>query len=220
MKKGAVILFLSLLTFSCSGKPPAVLEVYHTILVEEDLKASLRYETLILYAHVEDPDGIEDLESIYCIADDPEFYVQLDASSWRKIERDGETWLGSGSIVMPDRSDLPRADYRLIVIDSNGERSEGEFSITAEHLPKGELNFPFLRIGEGFVEVAGGEKRYVLSAYGVERELLFSAVVSPGRSGIADLASGAEAAEKIRSFYIQSTEEKAGYGLRSGPYEF
>lgn len=216
---GWMILFI-LVFSSCSGEPPAVLEVYHEILIEEDRFASLRYETLSLFVHVDDPDGIEDIESVYCIADDHEVYVGLDSSSWRKVEREGEIWLGNGSIVMPDRSDFPRADYRILVIDANGERAEGSFSITNERIPKEELVFPHVQIDGSHITVTGGYTRNILSGYGADGSLLGTAVVGEGSMSVEEVFPVAEVRERIRSFCIQAEAEKKGYSLRSGPYNF
>ena len=81
-------------------------QISHEIIIEENTNENIRYESLSIFAHVDDPDGIEDIEWIYCIADEPEIYFALDPSKWKKVETEGNM-ARSSNIVMPDRSDFP-----------------------------------------------------------------------------------------------------------------
>ncbi len=88
---------------------------------------SARY--LSLFIDVSDKDGPKDIDSLYIIQDKLELFWKYNDTSWSEKTVGKERWIGSNKIQMPDNTDLPSGTYRIVVIDSGGDRDTREIFI-------------------------------------------------------------------------------------------
>jgi len=108
----------------------------------------------------EDDDGIENLADLFLYHDREQLRWHISSSEWVRYERDGRTWIGTRSIAMGGAGEtLPRGQYRAVLVNLGGERSERSFVFDAPETPR----FPFPAL-----QISGGNFT-VTSAYPVNR---------------------------------------------------
>ncbi|MDR1956533.1 MAG: hypothetical protein LBQ30_06740 [Treponema sp.] len=90
----------------------------------------------------EDDDGIENLEELYLYHDLEGLRWRLSAEDWITFEEADKTWIGSRAIAMVGVDPLPRGQYRAVLVNKGGERTERTFSFDAPVDPR----YPFPRI--------------------------------------------------------------------------
>jgi hypothetical protein len=107
----------------------------------------------------DDEDGIENLDELYLYHDREQLRWLIKSDDWVSLEQEGTTWIGTRSIAAAEGGTLPRGQYRAVLVNKGGERSDRTFSFDAPENPR--FPFPALDIREG---------RYtVTSAYPVNR---------------------------------------------------
>jgi hypothetical protein len=107
----------------------------------------------------EDDDGIENLEDLYLYHDREQLRWHIKSDDWVSYTHEGKTWIGSRNIAIGEDEDLPRGQFRAVLVNKGGEKSERNFSFDAPSEPR----FPFPAL-----EISGG--RYTVdSAYPVNR---------------------------------------------------
>ncbi|MDR2184083.1 MAG: hypothetical protein LBO80_00220 [Treponema sp.] len=99
----------------------------------------------------EDEDGLEDIDRLELRYDREGLIWSLSSEDWISLQHEGQTWVGSRSIAMVDGETLPRGQFRAVLTDKGGERSERLFTFDAP----AEARFPFPRwvAGEGFYRI-------------------------------------------------------------------
>ena len=128
--------------FSCSQAAPEITHGSLELVYYENGGNPVERFTFFVLPH--DDDGIEDLEELWLYHDWDGLSWQLTSKNWVKETVSGDTWIGSRAIAMEDGSDLPRGQYRAVLTDKGGNRSERLFSFDAP--PELERPFPFLDI--------------------------------------------------------------------------
>lgn len=128
-----VFSFLSLFYISCSGKPPVVHQVEwkHIFIVKSE---RIIHSFLSVFVNVSDEDGPKDIVSLYIVQDNAELFWKYDTESWSEKKIGSQLWIGSNRISMPDSESFPSGKYRIIVIDTGGERDEKEIYIPSEKI--------------------------------------------------------------------------------------
>ena len=91
-----------------------------------------------------DDDGMDDLEELWLYHDWEGLSWHLTGKNWIKETAGGDTWIGSRAIAMEDGSELPRGQFRAVLIDKGGNRMERLFSFDAP--PERKRPFPSLTI--------------------------------------------------------------------------
>ena len=153
------------IVIACTGRPPQISDVFWQINQFADQTEGISYERLSVFIEVDDPDGFEELESVYLIHDEQELFWELSTESWATTEADGRRWVGANSICMPDYSPMPRGDYRVLVQDLGGDAAETQISITTRTLSPTEIGFPAVSIRNGQMVVSGPFERYTVWVY-------------------------------------------------------
>ena len=138
----AAVFFCTLCFFSCSQAAPEIrhgsLELVH---YENGGRHAERF-TFFILPH--DNDGFDDLEDLWLYHDWEGLSWHLTGKNWVKETTSGETWIGSRAIAMEDGSPLPRGQFRAVLTDKGGNRTERLFSF--DFPPERERPFPFLAI--------------------------------------------------------------------------
>lgn len=203
------LVFLLLLAAGCSQEPPEILEKFQQINYMDDRETGNGYDQLSLFLHADDQDGYEDLEYLYIVQDEEELFWEMTADEWDYRERDGETWIGSNTLVMADFSPFPEGLYRVILIDKAGERMETEI-----YIPRtaGAPNLPDITIKEEEIILEGQTRDYSLWMYG-EEGFIGSRNVSGKTIRTADLIN-----EKVARIYVYYYDNDRGRGVVRGPF--
>jgi hypothetical protein len=138
MKTASPFLLAALCLFcflSCSGKPPSLLNVKWYVVERPFEQKKELGQSMSLFAAVQDPDGIDDIEGFYLINDSARLYWKLDKDSWEKKDQDGNRWIGSNGFSLPSSGDFPDGTYRVLIVDAGGEKAEREISVSQSTRP-------------------------------------------------------------------------------------
>ncbi|MDZ7793828.1 MAG: hypothetical protein U5P10_09115 [Spirochaetia bacterium] len=106
------MLLLSVLLSSCSGAPPEIAQLFWQLNIVQNIEETTQHEELSLYVHAQDPDGTGDLEQIVLLHPEAELRWNFTPETWRKVERNGEVWLGGGGVKSGFAAQLPRGEYQ------------------------------------------------------------------------------------------------------------
>ena len=140
--KNFYFLILMIFAFSCSQSAPEITHGSLELVYYEN--GGYPVERFTFFILPNDEDGIEDLEELWLYHDWDGLSWQLTSKNWLKETVGSEIWIGSRAISMEDGDDLPRGQFRAVLVDKGGNRTEKLFSFDAP--PELERPFPFLAI--------------------------------------------------------------------------
>ncbi len=209
IKRCASAAVLVILFMGCSQEPPEILQKFHQIHYRDDTETGTVYPELSLFIQADDEDGYEDLEYLYIVQDDAELVWEIDAEEWAHRDMEGESWIGSNSIVMADFSSFPEGVYRIILIDKAGERNETEMYLDTVGAPPA---LPEVRLDETTLTVSGAFQGYSLRMYDGDTYI-----------GTRQMTGNDIPLEELRkegasSFYLYTYDNNRGRGILRGPY--
>jgi hypothetical protein len=136
---------LLLILAGCSRAEPKI--AYGTMRLVYYQEQEGPEERFSFFVLPEDDDGIEDVAELYLYHDGDGLAWHISSDDWVSYEDEGKVWVGTYSIAMVENGVLPRGQFRAVLADKGGERSERTFSFDAPEEPR--YPFPFLYIGEG-----------------------------------------------------------------------
>ena len=156
-----LLVVICCLFFSCSRtEPKIVFGFIELVYYQTNGKPQERFSFFII---PEDDEGIENLEELFLYHDREQLRWHLKSDDWVSFTRDEKTWIGSRSITIADDETLPRGQFRAVLVNKGGEKSERNFSFDAP----AESRFPF-----PVLQISGG--RYtVTSSYPVNRLVFY-----------------------------------------------
>ncbi len=203
------IIILIILSVSCSENPPEIEQVFWQSNRLNDMDNDTVYDTLSVFIQVTDPDGIEDLDSLYVINDKEELFWKLDENNWIIKENRGVTWLGSNLLKMADRSMFLSGEYRVLVIDDAGERMETSFVLKNSSFMPDKDKFPDITLkGKSAVNPLN---THVIWTYSSDSNVLTENYTDGGMKSF-------PLNESMESLYLFRYDRINGVGLISGPY--
>ena len=211
----AFVIFL--LITSCDAQPPELQQVYWQLHVTNDVVRDRVHETVSLWVQAEDEDGPDDLEYIYLIHDEAELMWEISAEHWQEAEQQGVTWYGSNSIVQAGLSDFPRGEYRVLILDTAGERDERSMYISLQKNIAETAEPPEAAAEEGELTVKNAAFGFTLFGYNEAGEFIGSIKDRSAPIPFEELESKIPG---ISGFSIYSYNLDEGYGLISGRYEY
>ncbi len=215
-----ILLFFFGFVFSCSEKPPRIAQTFQQLTLVRDLKLDAYYEQLTLFTQIVDEDGNDDVETVYLIHDEKELFWELNAENRQTKEEQGEFWVGSNQIIMNDFSSLPRGEYRLMVIDTAGERDRFELFLSFDNYDPRTMNFPAATIGNNTIRIESGYTQHTLWFYNAAGTLLHTLKSKEKEIPRTRIVARIEKGEEPSYFYCYVYLENEGVGLLSGPYFF
>ncbi|GHV61141.1 hypothetical protein AGMMS49587_04510 [Spirochaetia bacterium] len=95
----------------------------------------------------EDDNGLENLADLRLYHDREGLRWILNSDDWVSYESEGQTWIGSRSIAMSGDDTLPRGQYRAVLVNKGGEKTERTFTFDAPE--NNRFPFPRLSVTEG-----------------------------------------------------------------------
>jgi hypothetical protein len=216
----AAILAAALLLAGCSGKPPVIARSYARVIYVNDVTRAQKSETLGVYLVASDPDGMENLSAFYVINDDAELFWKVDKTQWSSSTAEGESWIGASTLSMPGDSPLPAGQYRVVLQNVGGDTVEDTVTVPTRAASALQASYPSASAQDGEIAITGSAASYeiwVYSANGVFVAAFPVAGTSP-RLPITTVTSSAAALAGGFTFRVFSWDERAGYGVLSGPY--
>ena len=183
-------LFMAILScFSCSQAAPEIrygsLEM---VIYENGGKPAERFTFFILPY---DDDGIEDLADLYLYHDWDGLSWHLSSKDWIKETVGSDTWIGSRALAMEDGSSLPRGQFKAVLVDKGGNRTERLFSFDAP--PERTEPFPFLSVTGDLYRIDSSYPQQNLLVYDNEGNYLSTVIPSSMEGNISALGLPSQA---------------------------
>lgn len=182
----------------------------------QDPNSGIEYESLSLFVHVYDADGIEDVDLIYLLQDSHELLWEVDAEEWRRLENGEEIWIGTNGIRMAEGTPFPRDLYRVIVIDRSGARSRDEIYINSNEIDLEQARFPRATVENGRILLEGGHSEVTFWFYDENGTLVKIFPVTESDIALSSLLNTREQ-ETVRYFHVNAPDDSGGYGFIYGP---
>ena len=177
------------LAFSCSRTEPKIAFGFiELVYYQEEGKPQERFSFFII---PEDDDGIENLEELYLYHDHEQLRWLITSNDWVTHFEDGKTWIGSRSIAIGEDESLPRGQYRAVLINKGGEKSERNFSFDAPEDPR--FPFPALTVSEGQYTVNSSYPRNHLVLYDEQGNFLSTVTLTSLSGSMSDLGVSSSA---------------------------
>ena len=150
MRRFLLLLSCTLLTFfSCSRAEPRILYGFMDLVYYQGREIpEERYSFFVL---PEDDDGVENLSELYLYHDREGLRWLISSDDWVQHEEDGKTWIGSRHIAMTGYASLPRGQYRAVLVNKGGERTERNFTFDGPEDPL--YPFPFFSVRDGVYRI-------------------------------------------------------------------
>ncbi|MDR2095281.1 MAG: hypothetical protein LBP76_07160 [Treponema sp.] len=130
---------------SCSNVEPRILYgSIELVYYETDGEPEERFNFFVI---PEDDDGIENLAELYLYHDHDGLRWLIREDDWVRFQHEDQTWIGSRSIAMTEGGVLPRGQYRAVLVNKSGEKTERFISFDVPEEPR--FPFPSFSIAEG-----------------------------------------------------------------------
>jgi hypothetical protein len=190
MKKASRLLLASLFlvaVFSCSGKPPSLANLKWYIVDRPLDQKKEPGQSMSLFAAVQDPDGIDDIEEFYLINDSSRLYWKLTSDTWEKKEQDGNRWIGSNGFTLPSGGIFPDGSYRVLIVDSGGDSAERVISVNqSSKAPIGAMS---VKLENDLLDVQGPFPTCQLLVLDANGQAVLSLSVKSGQQSYRELVS-------------------------------
>jgi hypothetical protein len=177
---------------SCSRTEPKIAFGFiELVYYQEKVKPQERFSFFII---PEDEEGIENLADLYLYHDREQLRWHIKSEDWISYVQDGNTWIGSRSLAIGEDETLPRGQYRAVLVNKGGEKSERNFSFDAPEEPR--FPFPVLDISNGQYTVTSLYPSNRFVCYDEQGNYIHTVNLSSlsGQISDLDLPSGARAA--------------------------
>ena len=176
--------FLAIMIFpvvSCNRSEPKIAYGFIELIYYQDRDKPQEYFSFFIIP--DDEEGIENLDDLYLYHDREQLCWRISSDDWVTHNEDGKTWIGTRSIAIADGESLPRGQFRAVLVNKGGEKSERSFSFDApEEAP---FPFPSLEINNGRYTVVSAYPENRLVCYDEEGNYI-DTVNLTGLSGSVD----------------------------------
>jgi hypothetical protein len=174
---------------SCSRTEPQITFGFiELVYYQSNDKPEERFSFFII---PEDEEGIENLEDLYLYHDREQLRWHLNCNDWVSYVHEGTTWIGSRSIAIGEGESLPRGQYRAVLVNKGGEKSERNFGFDAPEEPR--FPFPVLTISGGSYTADSAYPINRLLCYDEQGNHIFSVNLSSLSGSVADLGIPSQA---------------------------
>jgi hypothetical protein len=140
-----LLIFSAGLASSCSRSEPRIPFGFIELVYYQENEAPL--ERFSFFVISEDDDGLENLAELRLHHDREGLRWTLKPDDWVSYENEGQIWIGSRSIGMAGNDTLPRGQYRAVLVNKGGEKTERTFTFDAPEYSR--FPFPYLVVTEG-----------------------------------------------------------------------
>ncbi|MDR0684498.1 MAG: hypothetical protein LBF83_05165 [Spirochaetaceae bacterium] len=130
---------------ACSRSAPTI--AFSTVslnYIEED---EAPVPSLVFFVIAGDDDGYDDLAELRLYNDYAGLVWSFTPETWVRYDEAGNTWIGSRRIAMAGGEIFPSGQYRAVLIDKGGDRTERTFGFDVPSIPR--YSFPKLTIADG-----------------------------------------------------------------------
>jgi hypothetical protein len=140
-----LLVFCMGLLISCSRAEPKITYGFISLTYYQD-QGKIR-ERFSFFIIPEDEDGLENLEDLFLYHDQEQLRWRIKSDDWMTHNENGKTWIGSRSLALEDGESFPRGQYRAVLINKGGERTQRNFTFDVPE--ESRYPFPSVEINEG-----------------------------------------------------------------------
>jgi hypothetical protein len=189
---GACLFGLLLILLSCSRTEPKISYGFIELVYYQGSEGP--EERFSFFVIPEDDDGLENISDLYLYHDWEQLSWHILPEDWVSFEQDGKTWIGSRAIAMEGNQSLPRGQYRALLVNKGGERSDKLFSFDAPETSR--YPFPYLVIVDGGYRIDSNYPVNRFICYDEQGNIISTLVVDSidGRISDLDIPSNARTA--------------------------
>ena len=174
---------LSLGFFSCSRAEPRILYGFIELVYYPGReRPEERYSFFIL---PDDDDGMENLLELYLYHDREGLRWLISSEDWLEHEENEQTWIGSRNIAMPGGAPMPRGQYRAVLVNKGGEKTERTFTFDGPIVPP--HPFPRFTIDGGIYRIVSGYPINRLICYDQQGRTIQVLAITENEGNIRDL---------------------------------
>jgi hypothetical protein len=188
------------LAISCSRTEPVISFGFIQLVYYQDNEKPL--ERFSFFIIPEDEDGVENLEELYLYHDREQLRWHITCDDWITYAQDGTTWIGTRSIAIGEDERLPRGQFRAVLVNKGGEKSERNFSFDAPEDPR--FPFPTLEISRGRYTASSAYPSNRLVCYDEKGNHVFSVNLADLSGSIDDLGIPSQA--RTAALWAEDTE--------------
>ena len=182
MTKKVLFACLAVLLLSCSRAEPRIpfgyIELYY---VPGDTLPEERFSFFVI---AEDDDGFDNITELRLYHDREGLEWILSSDDWITHEEDDKYWIGSRSIAMPEGQSLPRGQFRAVLFNSGGERTERLITFDAPEYPR--YPNPSFRIENGNYSINSQYPENSFIVYDLEGNIIEILPLSLKEGSLAD----------------------------------
>jgi hypothetical protein len=187
----AALLFLPLFFsfFSCSHSEPSIEFGFLELVYYQEEQGPV--ERFSFFVIPRDDDGVENLEELRLYHDREGLCWTLTGEDWIRLDEESRTWIGSRSIAMSTGEALPRGQFRAVLVNKGGEKSERNFTFDA---PEGSrFPFPALELGEAQYRVESRYPENKIISYDSQGRILQTIQLEESSGSVASLGLSSQA---------------------------
>jgi hypothetical protein len=149
---------------ACSRSAPTIaFSTMSLTYVEEDEGP---FPSLGFFVIAADDDGYEDLAELRLYNDYAGLLWSFTPETWMRYDEAGNTWIGSRRIAMAGGEVFPSGQYRAVLIDKGGDRTERSFGFDVPSIPR--HPFPKLTIADGRYTIVSEYPEHYFLCYNSE----------------------------------------------------
>ena len=173
-----MLLLFSLFGGSCSRTEPKINYGFISLTYYQNQgKIQERFSFFII---PEDEDGLENLDVLLLYHDREQLRWKLTSADWMIYTHEDRTWIGSWNLAIDGEENFPRGQYRAVLINKGGERTQRNFTFDAP--AESRFPFPSLEISDNQYTVTSSYPNNRFVCYDAEGNYL-STVAIPALSG-------------------------------------
>ena len=211
-----VVLLVSL--GACTGAPPEVTRAEPTLVYVDNLDLNTTYESLTLDIHVQDADGIDDVETLHVTHDASGLLWTVAGEGWTRRQVGGTEIFSLTGLATPDGGPLPRGRYRVIAVDAAGHTAELATTVAGAAPMDGVLRFPRLEIRGDTLSVSDGFPLVVLRGYGVDGRFVGEVRLSEGEQRVVSEIAWLREGDAEVGLVLSAVDPETGLEVQRGPY--
>lgn len=215
-----ILLYFSFLVlFSCSGKPPEVLEIWWQLNLIHDSSSGKSVESLSLFVHAEDEDGEDDIDQIFLLNDDTNSVWNIPSDLWVTYSDKNVNWIGFNELRAHGDGHFSDGNYRILIVDLGGEKAESNIYLKNTIPDKEQIILPEINFDNENIIVQSEFPKFELWFYDADQTLIDkSKDLLMGKYEWNNVVRNIN--RRAASFSLYTEPENGAWGLVSGPYYF
>jgi hypothetical protein len=146
--------------------------------------------SLIFFVIASDDDGYDDLAELRLYNDYAGLLWSFTPETWVRYDEAGNTWIGSRRIAMADSEVFPSGQYRAVLIDKGGDRTERTFGFDVPSIPR--YPFPKLTIADGRYNIDSEYPEHYFLCYNSEGSYRNSVKLESKTGALSSLRFGSD----------------------------